>query len=101
MLTGIKVLKKNLYLKIFLHLVIEKEENSRRRPTFQHPAHSIPARSANITSLDMEHGNFNRTESHPEREPSKVMVLILDGNSKLRYARKEQYLLFDLFKEYD
>ena len=55
---------------------------------------------ANITLLEMEHGNFNRSESHPEREPSKVMVLILDGNSKLK-AREQQYLLFDLFKEYD
>ena len=88
-------------MKIFLHLVIEKKEDSRSRPTFQHPAHNIAASSANITSLDMEHGNFNRSESHPEREPSKVMILILDGNSKLRYAREQQYLLFDLFKEYD
>ena len=30
----------------------------------------------------------------------KVMVLILDGNSEIGVARKENFLLFDLFKAF-
>ena len=30
-----------------------------------------------------------------------IMVLILDGNSRIRCARKDKSLLFDLFKAFD